>query len=247
MPSQGKNLLRTWGASTKIPSILVLIFSVAVLRNTVPVILSAGIALGMFRLSGLSVTDLARHLKAPLILVLFMAGFISLFSRGAAMVQLGPLSVSEAGAQAAAAMFIRVAAIMTIVFITVRTTPLNEVRPALRGMGVPGTLADMGMLTGRYIMATGEDHQRMVIARKLRGYEGRPYPKRFIQVMAPAAATLLIRGFSRSERVFAAMKCRGYGEPLSIRGSSKPDRNGMALTAGVILASALLVTLELTG
>jgi cobalt/nickel transport system permease protein len=241
------SLLRNWHASLKIPALMVLIFSMAFMRALMPVLVLLPLSLLTFSISGLHIADLMRYLKTPLLLVLAVGLFIALFSGEIVLLRIGPLSLMREGVIAGASILLRVTGIMIIGFLMVRTTSLSEISTSLRRMRLPGLLVDMGILTGRYIMVIGEDHERMTVARRLRGYSHAILSRRFFKVMAPVTATLLVRGFKRSERVFGAMKTRGYGATTPDESIVRPlEPSDVILFSLTVLISAGLIMLELT-
>ena len=237
-------ILREWETSLKIPALLALMLSMAFVREPVLMPALPAIAAILFALSGLPVRSLLSVLKVPLLLVLAVGLFIALFSGGEILFSIGPVSLSREGAVQAAGIVARVASVITVGSVMTGTTSLAGLSRSLRRMFIPPVLVDMGMLTGRYIMVIGEDHRRMVVARRLRGYRsGRSFLKD-LRVVAPSAATLLIRSFGRSERVFSAMRLRGYGQPHREGCSGRiPQtiRDVLLLLAALAVAAVLLI------
>jgi cobalt/nickel transport system permease protein len=97
---------------------------------------------------------------------------------------------------------------VTGILIFVATTPISELTAQLRKMHIPSIFTTLLEMTYRYIGVLMEECYSMVIAYKLRN--GR---KNGIDIRHAGSfvGQLLLRSMDRAERVYAAMKCRGYG------------------------------------
>lgn len=237
--------LRQWDTSLKVPGLFLLMTAAASIRSLRLAPLPVMVALGLYAISGLRAGRLLKTLRIPLALAAVMGLFTALFTGTDTLFVLGPAVFRREGFEMALVILARVTGVMTVGAVMVGTTPLAGLSSAMRRLRVPPLLADMGILTGRYIMVIGEDHRLMSTARKLRGY--RPGLVPALRVAVPAAAALLVRGFKRSENVFNAMRMRGYGEvPLRPhRGCAGFTPGDMLLFLVVILVSTALLALEL--
>ncbi len=239
------NLLRKWNPSVKIPALMLMMFAMAFARSTVALALLPVPALAAFIASGVSLRELLKHLRVPLALVLFVSLFIAFFSGETILLSIGPLHLMREGLTQGIAVLVRVACIITVGLAMTATTPLSGLSRSLKSIWLPDMLVDMGVLTGRYIMVIGQDHERMMRARRLRGYSATGSIKGFFRVIVPTTATLLVRGFKRSERVFSTMRARGYGETV-IRNHDKLrlSRLDTVMLIATLVLSALLAAAE---
>ena len=93
------------------------------------------------------------------------------------------------------------------VLVLVCVTPLREITQAMRRLRLPGILVTIFEMTYRYIGILFDETTSMYNAYLLRG-NGRRGVK--ITDMGSFVGQLLLRSFDRAERVYNAMKCRGY-------------------------------------
>ncbi|MBN2587716.1 MAG: cobalt ECF transporter T component CbiQ [Candidatus Fermentibacteraceae bacterium] len=240
------SILRGWDTALKIPALFLLMMAVAFVREPLLLPLLPLIALACFLSSGLSFHSLLKVLRIPLFLVLFVALFMALFSGREVMLALGPLAIRKEGVLLALGILVRVASVMTIGSVMTGTTPLAGLSEALRRMRIPPMMVDIGVLTGRYIMVIGEDHRQMAISRRLRGYRPGISFMKTLRVVVPTTASLLIRGFGRSERVFSAMRMRGYGKGTRVADTARRafTVRDVCLTVGTTGAAVALLVLE---
>jgi cobalt/nickel transport system permease protein len=103
------------------------------------------------------------------------------------------------------------------VLILVSVTPFYELTGTLRRLRTPGIFITMFEMTYRYIGVLLYEAYSMNIAYSLRAYSPRAHSPRSrnrksieMKDMGSFAGFLLIRSFDRADRVYNAMKCRGY-------------------------------------
>lgn len=89
----------------------------------------------------------------------------------------------------------------------VSTTPFTELSAELRRLRVPGILVTVFEMTYRYIGALLSEALSMYTAYALRGPKGKGVA---LRDAGSFVGHLLLKSFDRAERVYAAMKCRGY-------------------------------------
>ncbi len=101
------------------------------------------------------------------------------------------------------------------VLILAGTTPFFELINTMRRMKIPPVMITIFEMTYRYIGVLSEEARTMYTAYSLRGNT-----KKGIKIndMGSFIGHLLLSGFERAERVYNAMKCRGY---LQLSGNSR--------------------------
>ncbi len=252
MPPQTRRMkvFENWDTSLKVPALFLLMMSMALIRDQHLIPLLPCIAAALFIASGIPLTLLLSRFRAPVVFLLFVSAFLILFSEGDALVRFGPVVLKSRGAVLALNTCVRVLSVIAVGIIMIKTTPLSGLSRKLKRIMIPHILVDIGIMTGRYIMVIGEDYRRMKTARKLRGYmSGKSMARRF-GVIVPTAATLLIKGFQQSERVFNAMRMRGYGSSAAGEGrsyvSERPSIPSFLMFLATVTVSILLIVLEVT-
>ncbi len=91
---------------------------------------------------------------------------------------------------------------------------LGNLEPATLGqslgsLGLPSKLTQLFLLTIRYLSVLEEQWSRMQLAAKVRGFRPRFNLLTYL-TYAAMIGHLLLRALDRSERVLAAMRCRGF-------------------------------------
>ena len=112
------------------------------------------------------------------------------------------------------------------------TTGFIGVCLALEKLKVPEALVTQLLLLYRYIFVLGDEAHRMSQARRLRSFRRRGMGWR---VYAQMLGQLLLRTFARAQRVYLAMKCRGFDGEIRV---GRPLHFGAADLAFVLRWSA---------
>lgn len=236
-----------WDTSLKIPALFLLMMVMSFIREGRLMLLLPCIAIILFAASGIRLSLLLSKLRAPLIFLLSISSFLILFSSGEAFYTIGFIALKSTGISLAINTCLRVLSIITIGIVMVETTPLAGISGKLKQMKIPKILVDIGILTGRYIMVTGEDFSKMKNSRKLRGYLPKKSIASRLKIIVPTSATLLIRGFQQSEMVFNAMHMRGYGADTDENKTiEKPSLPSMVMFVTTLLVCLTLIVLEIS-
>lgn len=215
--------LHHWDPRPKLIGLGALIFAFACVERVALLPLMALVTLSFFVLSGLPWHFLWVRLRYP---GLFLLGVILLlpFLAGETVIwSWGPLALRAEGCWSAVLIGGRFLCIVSLSLILLGTTPFLAIVRGLRSLGLPPILTDMMLLSYRYLAEISQDLRHMQQAMYLRGFgyrpPGQPYSPgtrilglfSLLQRLASLTGTLLIRSYERSERVYQAMRLRGYG------------------------------------
>lgn len=119
------------------------------------------------------------------------------------------------------------------------TTGFTGVCLALEKLKVPEALVTQLLLLYRYIFVLGDEAHRMGQARRLRSFGRRGMGWR---VYGQMLGQLLLRTFARAQRVYLAMKCRGFDGEIRV---GRPLHFGAADLAFTLAWSAAFVLFRL--
>jgi cobalt/nickel transport system permease protein len=97
------------------------------------------------------------------------------------------------------------------VLLLVSTTRFSELTRALLRLRVPSIFVTVLEMTYRYVGVLWEEARIMYAAYALRGGARGRRGGVEMRHMGGFLGSLLLRGFDRAERIYRAMKCRGYG------------------------------------
>ncbi|MBN2025086.1 MAG: cobalt ECF transporter T component CbiQ [Pirellulales bacterium] len=218
-------------------------FSVIVALCHRPAALGVGLAAGVAAvgLAGLRPGEVLRRL-APLELLMLLLVVVLPWTASGATIAIGPFDVSQHGLALAAAIAVKGNAIMLALLGLLGTMDEIRLGHALLHLRVPDKLAHLLLFTVRYLGVLRDEHCRLTDAMRVRGF--RPGPNRHTcQTYGYLVGMLLARGFDRTERIAAAMKCRGFRGRFYLLDHfvfSRIDVPFAAATVGVIAAIVFL-------
>ncbi len=248
-----ESVIHRWAPRLKLVSLLALMFAFATVRQLALVPYLLGLALLLYALSGLPLSFLRQRLSYPGLFILAVVVVLPLTVGETVLAQWGWLTLRQEGLQATALILGRFLSILTLGFILLGTTPFLTILNTMRRLGLPVILADMTLLAYRYLYEIADTLATMQQAMRLRGFgQARQHWFRIngkaMQQRAILAGNLLIRSYEQSERVYKAMRLRGYGYGVAPNPSSRTAHQdpklSWLLTGVVLLAAAAIVIAE---
>jgi cobalt/nickel transport system permease protein len=151
----------------------------------------------------------ARRMAAVNVFVLVMWCVVPWTADGPDRVSLGPLSASLVGVRLAATITLKANAIVLGLTVFLGTVDATSLGHALRHLRMPGKLTHLFLFTVRYLDELRHESSRLHQAMKVRCF--RPGMNRHTyRSLGYMVGMLLVNSHDRSERIVAAMKCRGF-------------------------------------
>lgn len=249
--------LHRWLPRLKLISLLGLMFAFATVRQLALLGPMLAVTALFYGLSRLPISFLGQRLRYPGLFILAVVLVLPLASGETVLWQWGWLTLREEGLRATALVVCRFLSILTLGFIFLGTTPFLTIIKAMRALGLPTIMTDMTLLSYRYLYEVADTLATMQQAMRLRGFGQLPQRRyrldlRQLQQLASLTGTLLIRSYERSERVYQAMRLRGYGTPTqqmaAARAAQKQGSDGLslALTGITLMLAAGFVIAEIS-
>ncbi|MBC6452823.1 MAG: cobalt ECF transporter T component CbiQ [Hormoscilla sp. SP5CHS1] len=211
-----KSPIHRWEPRCKLVGLMALIFAFSGVQHLGLLPGMAALAIALYRVSQLPISFLLRRLRYPSFFLLGMVGLLPFVAGDTVIFSMGPLALRLEGCLAAVLITTRFLCIFTVALVILGTTPFLTSIKAMRGLGLPSVLADMMLLSYRYLEELGDRLRIMKLAMKLRGFRGNQPSYRNLRVLASLVGTLLVRSYEQSERVYQAMRLRGYGQSQSL-------------------------------
>ena len=140
-------------------------------------------------------------------LVVFVAAFVP-FVRGGPSVDVGPLSLSEAGLATFALVTAKAAIGAVGAVLLGATTSFPDILHGLERLRVPRLLTVIAGFMYRYVFVIADEARRMRAALAARAY--RPRHLGHVAALGRMVTALFLRSYERGERVYLAMLARGY-------------------------------------
>lgn len=147
------------------------------------------------------------RLRVILPLVVLVAAFVP-FVRGGPSVEVGPLSLSEAGLATFALVTAKAAIGALGAVLLGATTSFPDVLHGLERLRAPRLLVVIAAFMYRYVFVIADEARRMRTALAARAY--RPRHLGQAAALGRLVTGLFLRSYERGERVYLAMLARGY-------------------------------------
>jgi cobalt/nickel transport system permease protein len=242
----GKTLFHRWDVRPKLVSLLVYCFLVASLQQLAPALAAIGISTAALLLAR---SDILRALMRFLavtgflgLLLLIMPLTAPVHPADTVVVVTGWewLSFNLRGLTLAAVIAAKGVAIALLMEPLFATAPLPVTLHGLSKLGFPDMVGQMVLLSHRYVHVFRHEAQRMSSGMQVRGFRKRT-DLSTLRAVANFLGMLLVRSFERTERVFDAMRARGYQgkfpEPVTLR----LRKGDLVLAAGWLALGVTLI------
>jgi len=181
----------------------------------------------------LSETPYAMLLKRFLIALPFclFAGIANIIFDRATAFAIGGIAISL-GTVSLFTILFKVYLCVMALLILISVTPFQELIKSMRSLRIPLIFIIVFEMTYRYIGVLFEEAYSMYVAYSLRSGASRSGANGIaMRDMGSFAGQLLIRSFDRADRVYNAMKCRGYALHSAPQSSRKPAKSDVIFFA----------------
>lgn len=205
------SLIHGWEPRTKLVGLLVIIFAFSTIQDWRLLLPMYLITAALFLLSKLPVHFLGSRLKLPGVFIAFLVILLPFISGSTELFRVGPIALRQEGLFNAWIIASRFICIIAVTLVLFGTAPFLTSIKALRGLGLPDILADMILLTYRYLFEMADTLQAMRTAIRLRGFDGGKFSMDNLKTLSSLIGSLLVRSYEQAEQVYNAMILRGYG------------------------------------
>lgn len=221
--------IHRWEQRSKLVALIALIFAFAFVDRLFLLPMVILVTVVLYALSKLPLSFLLTRLRYPGLFILAVLVLVLFASSGdTVLFRIGPLAVNQEGVEAVLLIATRFLCILTVSLILFGTAPFLTSIRAMRSLRLPDVIVDMMLLAYRYLEEFGETRTTMQRAMRMRGFESDRFSFRNLSLWAGLAGSLLIRSYDRSERVYQAMRLRGYGHK-----KNSIDRNRQEFAADI--------------
>ena len=160
------------------------------------------------------------------------------------MVDIGSSGIrfSPSGAVAAGMLVMRAMAGLSCLLFLALTTPATDLVGGMRRLGLPAEIADIALLTYRFIFLLAASVASMDAAQQAR--LGHSTPRRRIRSLGVRIANLLPRAFARAKRMEQGLAARGWDGEMRVlhnrRAASVPVLGAIIVLMAAVAASSFV-------
>jgi cobalt/nickel transport system permease protein len=243
------SLIHRWDVRCKIITVLAYSFMVSSLTHLGSAVAAIGVSLLVLAISRVSLTKVLMRIIA-------IAGFVGMFlvvmpfsapaNPGDTVLVFGGLGwtgFNLRGLILAVTIAAKAVAITLLMEPLLSTAPLPVTLHGLSRLGVPEMVGQMVLLSYRYLHVFRHEAGRMSQGMKVRGFR-KQTDLATLRAVANFLGMLFVRSFERTERVFDAMRARGYQGrfPDPVELNLKP--RDLVLAGVWLIAGALFVVVD---
>lgn len=210
-----RSLMHRWDVRCKIVTLLVYSFIIASLRHLEPACIAVCISLLISIIARIPLSRVVFRLLALtgfLGMLLIVMPFTVAPHAGDTIIIFGGIEkfgLNLRGLILAATIIAKAVAVALLMEPLISTAPLPVTLHGLSRLGAPEMVAQMVLLSHRYVHVFRHEARRMAAGMQVRGFSLKT-DMETMRAIANFLGMLFVRSFERTERVFDAMQARGY-------------------------------------
>ncbi|MFZ5967228.1 MAG: cobalt ECF transporter T component CbiQ [Bacillota bacterium] len=161
----------------------------------------------------LNVKVMMKRLLVILPLLIAMAVMIPFTTLGDPAFSMFFFTATWQGIRLALALCLRTLTCIFVAVILTETTTLKKILEGMQYLGMPDVMIRIIELVLRYFMCIYQEYRKMTLGHRARAFQqgSSMWNLQTLQTIASSTGNLFMRSIDRSERIYMAMKSRGYG------------------------------------
>lgn len=248
----GATLFHRWDIRCKLLTLIVYSFVVASLGRVAPALAAVAVSLAALVLARSS-------WQRALMRLLAITGFLAMLlvvmpltappRPGDTVLVIGGvewIGFNLRGLAKALAIVAKAVAIALLMEPLLTTAPLPVTLHGLTKLGAPDMVGQMVLLSHRYLHVFRHEAERMAAGMRVRGFRKRT-DLETLRAVANFLGMLFVRSFERTERVFDAMRARGYQGRFPPPAELRMQKADIALAFAWLAVGAALVAYDRLG
>lgn len=205
----GNSILHRTDPRIRLVTAALFSLTVALCFDTTPLLVSLGVAGFLVILARLNPVLLFKRLLPVNGFVLLLWLFLPWSCKGDALFSFHGLVITRQGVHLAAILTIKCNVILLLMMTLVSTMTFVTMGHALHRLKMPDKFVALFVLTYRYIFVIEQEYEKILRALKIRGFVPRTNLHTY-KTYAYVVGMLFVLATERAERVYFAMRCRGY-------------------------------------
>jgi len=217
--------------------------AVVALDRPLPLVVAVAIALGAVLAAGLRPRRVLRPMAALDGSMALVVATLPFTTSGQPFFSIMGYGASVEGLQRAVEIALKANAVALMALALLGSAELPEIGHALRRLGVPAKLAQLFLMTVRYIEVLGQEYRRLRTAMMVRGFRMR-FSVHTWRSVGWLFGMLFARSIDRAERIGEAMRCRGFNGEFPVLTEFAYTRRDAVFLSAAAGSLALLVAVR---
>jgi cobalt/nickel transport system permease protein len=240
----GRSIIHAIDPRFRVIAAVVFSFAVALCYGFTPLLFAFAVSAISILASRVSLKQVAGRLAIVNIFILLFWIVLPLTYPGGASFSLGPLTLHQAGIVFAAKITLKSNAILLILIAFIATMTLATLGHTLGRLKMPEKLVFLMMITYRYVFVIAQEYQKIIKSIKIRGFTPKTTLHTY-KTFAYVVGMLLIRASERADRVYNAMRCRGFKGTYYSLTDFQAGLGSWVFLLVVSAATAIVITMEI--
>jgi cobalt ABC transporter, permease protein CbiQ len=240
--SEKMSVIHRMESMTKVVSALLIVISVAVVKDINIAAAAFLFSVLMVIISRLPIRFVLKRIWSPFLFILIFAAAL-LLSTGAdgseILWSIGFIDITEASAAQAGLILIRATAAILVLTVLLATTRFDDIVKVLYDLKMPIFLLQILMFSYRYIFVFADELETMKNSMAAKGF--RPnLSMRMFSSIANMLGMLLIKSFERGDEVYKSMIAKGYtGKPAILTANNMRAADYICIS--IVFAAVVLI------
>ena len=238
--ASGHSFIHRTDPRCRVAAAALLCFVIALGQN--PPMLWTGLALSVILVlwARLNLVPVFRRLLVIWGFLLFLWAILPFTYEGEVVWRIGKLGITRQGIDLCTAISIKSNAILLVFIALITTMNFSTLGYTLNFFKIPEKLVHLLLLTYRYIFVIEQEYRRLARAAKLRSFRPGTNMHTY-QTYAYLCGMLFVRASARAQRVYNAMKCRGFsGRFICLHEFTLSPADGIWTLAALAAAAGLI-------
>ena len=207
--ASGKSLIHRLDPRVRVLAAAIFSIIVALSFKFSVLITALAAALALVAIARLNTREVLRRMLVINGFVLLLWLILPLTFPGEVITKWGPIQLYLPGILLSAQITLKSNTIFLILIALVATMPFATLGHCLHQLGMPDKLVFLLLMSYRYVFVIEQEYRRLMRAAKIRGFK--PTTSRHTyRTFAYMVGMLFVRSTDRAERVYQAMRCRGF-------------------------------------
>ena len=200
-----------------------------------------GLSIILILISRIRVPEVLKRLVIVNALILLLWLILPFTFKGEVLTRIGPFAVYHPGVILAAQITLKSNSILLAFIALIATMSFSTLGHSMYRLRVPEKIVYLLLMTYRYIFVIEEEYNRLMRAAKIRGFRPGTNANTY-RTYSYVIGMLFVRAAARAERVYQAMRCRGFNGKFY---SLQEFQTSAASWVFAIMMTAILIGLSL--
>jgi cobalt/nickel transport system permease protein len=194
----------------------------------------------------LKISAVGRRLVVIVGFLLLIWLIVPLTYPGELLARWGPFTVTREGIVLCGRVTLKALSILLLLLALIATADFAALGHAMEQLGIPNKIVYLLLMTYRYIFVIEHEYRRLVRAAKIRGFQPGTNIHTY-RTFAYFVGMLFVRAVNRADRVYCAMRCRGFKRKFYCLHDFPSSPRNRIFAALMVFQAAVLAALEWTG